>query len=64
MKFKYFPDEIAADLAKAAGETDPDIIGSVTNELYQLKAICENELNSDMHRDFYRLLEEFTANNQ
>lgn len=60
MKFKYYPDEIAAALAEAAGETDQSKIDSVTEELYQLKAICENEFNSEMHREFYGLLEEFT----
>ena len=64
MNFKYYPDEIAAALAKAAGETSQEIINQATEELYNLKAICENELNSEYRRTFYKLLEEFTENNQ
>ena len=60
MKFECYPDEIAAALAEAAGETDQNKIDSVTEGLYQLKAICENEYNSDIYREFYRLLEKFT----
>lgn len=62
MKFEYYPDEIAAALADVAGELgNYGFVDSVTEAIYQLKAICENELNSDFYRDFYRLLEQFTA---
>lgn len=61
MKFEFYPDEIAAALAKLAGETDPEIIGNTTGALYDLKAICENRYNSDYFRDCYRLLERVAA---
>lgn len=64
MIFAYYPDEIAAALAKAAKEVYPENIESAVKALYDLKAICENELNSDYYRTFYKLLEAFTANNQ
>ena len=61
MKFKYYPDEIAAALAKLAGETDTEIVGNVGGALYDLKAICENRYNAEYFRDCYRLLERVAA---
>lgn len=57
MNFEYFPSDIAAAIAKIAGETNPEIIDSATGALYDLKAICENRYNDGYYRDFYKLLE-------
>lgn len=61
MKFEYYPEDIAAALAKLAEETDPEIIGNAGGALYDLKAICENPYNAKYYRDLYRLLERVTA---
>ena len=60
MAFDYFPDDIAAALARIAGITDGDTIDSITGALYNLKAICENRYNAEFYRDLYRILEKVT----
>jgi hypothetical protein len=64
VKFEYYPDEIAAAIAEAAGEVNPEIIENSSGALYDLKAICENHYNDDYYRDFYKLLEKFTAQHE
>ena len=58
---KVYPDEIAnylIDNTKAATETDRD---ALTDVLYNLLAIAENERNSEAYRTLYRAMEELTA---
>lgn len=60
MKFKYYPDDIAAALASIAGVKDHSTIDAASGALYDLKSICENRYNSEYLRDFWRLLEAVT----
>lgn len=58
---KVYPDEIANFLVnntEAATETDRD---SLTDILYNLLAIAENDRNSEAYRTLYKALEELTA---
>lgn len=62
MKIECYPDEIAEALASVANENSAEAIQGATEALYQLKAICENQYNSDCWRDLYRLLEKAAGN--
>ena len=58
---RVYPDEIANFLVnntEAATETDRD---SLTDVLYNLLAIAENERNSEAYRTLYRAMEELTS---
>ena len=58
---RVYPDEIANFLinnTEAATETDRD---SLTDILYNLLAIAENDRNSEAYRTLYRAMEELTA---
>ena len=58
---KVYPDEIANFLVnntEAATETDRD---ALTDILYNLLAIAENDRNSEAYRTLYRAMEELTA---
>ncbi len=39
-----------------------DTLNDIQNALYQLKAICENDMNSDYYRTFARCLDLITEN--
>lgn len=58
---RVYPDEIANFLVnntEAATETDRD---ALTDVLYNLLAIAENDRNSEAYRTLYKALEELTA---
>ena len=58
---RVYPDEIANFLinnTEAATETDRD---ALTDVLYNLLAIAENERNSEAYRTLYRAMEELTS---
>ena len=58
---RVYPDEIANFLVnntEAATETDRD---ALTDVLYNLLAIAENERNAEAYRTLYRAMEELTA---
>jgi len=58
---KVYPDEIANFLinnTEAATETDRD---ALTDVIYNLLGIAENELNEEAYRTFYKALEELTS---
>ena len=58
---KVYPDEIAnylIDNTKAATETDRD---ALTDVIYNLLGIAENEFNEEAYRTFYKALEELTS---
>lgn len=58
---KVYPDEIANYLinnTEAATETDRD---ALTDVIYNLLGIAENELNEEAYRTLYRAMEELTA---
>ena len=60
----YYPDEIAESLCQLAGVEDTDVCAAAEDVLYDLKSICENELNKDKFRTLYRLLEAVTKEAQ
>ena len=58
---KVYPDEIANFLVnntEAATETDRD---ALTDVIYNLLAIAENDRNSEAYRTLYKALEELTS---
>ena len=58
---RVYPDEIANFLinnTEAATETDRD---ALTDVIYNLLAIAENDRNSEAYRTLYRAMEELTA---
>ena len=58
---RVYPDEIANYLinnTEAATETDRD---ALTDVIYNLLGIAENELNEEAYRTFYKALEELTS---
>ena len=58
---RVYPDEIANYLinnTEAATETDRD---ALTDVIYNLLGIAENELNEEAYRTLYRAMEELTA---
>ena len=61
MKFEYWPEDIASEIARKAGEDNGKNIAACEEALYDLKAICENEYNGDAWRALYRMLEKLTA---
>lgn len=60
MSFNYYPDEITSAICEKIGETNPAKKSDIENAVYNLKAICENEYNSDFYRVFYKALEKLT----
>ena len=54
----YYTDEIAESLCRIAGVKDNNVYAEVEEALYNLKVICENDLNKEKYRTLYRLLEE------
>lgn len=56
MKFEYYPEEIAVEIARKAGEADEKDIAELVEALEYLKAVCENEYNRDCFRALYRVL--------
>ncbi len=63
MQFKYYPWDIAATLVEIGGGNNETVDG-LTNALYHIKAICENEYNSEHWRTLYKTLEEITRRNE
>ena len=62
MKFEYYPWDVAAALVELGGGNNKTV-DELTNALYHIKALCENEYNSDYWRVFYKTLEEITRRN-
>lgn len=62
MKFEYYPWDVAAALVELSGGNNKTV-DELTNALYHIKALCENEYNSDYWRVFYKTLEEITRRN-
>lgn len=56
MKFEYYPEEIAVEIAHKAGEDGENILSECVEALEYLKALCENEYNRDCFRALYRVL--------
>jgi len=61
MRIECYPEEIAAEIARKAGEDNGKNIAACEEALYDLKTICENEYNRDTWRALYRMLEKLTA---
>ena len=55
-----YPEDIARALCAAVGMTEESEIKDCTDALYQLKAIAQNEYNSDFYRTFYAALSKLT----
>ena len=62
MKFEYYPWDVATVLVELGGGNNKTV-DELTNALYHIKALCENEYNSDYWRVFYKTLEEITRRN-
>lgn len=60
--YGYSSQEIAAAFGKAAGLEGTDLADSAEKALYRLKTICENPLNDDSYRDWWKLLERVALN--
>lgn len=60
MRIECYPEEIAAEIARKAGEDNGKNIAACEEALYDLKALCENEYNCDTWRALYRMLEKLT----
>ena len=65
MKFEKYPEEIAKTLYNLSADIDAqdyeeqkeEELKDLTNALYDLKAICENEHNQDYWRTLWKALE-------
>ena len=65
MKFEKYPEEIAKTLYDLSADMDAqdykeqkeEELRDLTNALYDLKAICENEHNQDYWRTLWKALE-------
>ena len=60
MRIEYWPEDIASEIARKAGEDNGKNIAECEEALYDLKALCENERNRDAWRALYRMLEKLT----
>lgn len=62
MKIEKYPEEIAETLYNLSADMDAQDykeqeLKDLTNALYDLKAICENEHNQDYYRTLWKALE-------
>lgn len=61
MRIECYPEEIAAGIARKAGEDNGKNVAAREEALYDLKMLCENKDNHDSWRALYRMLEKITA---
>ena len=62
--YEYYPEEITTALCSLADyeSITTNILEQLEDCLYNLRAICENDLNSDYYRTTYKILESITEN--
>ena len=61
MRIEYYPEDIAAEIARKVGEDNGKNVAACEEALYDLKMLCENKDNHAPWRALYRMLEKLTA---